>query len=205
MIRSCFLMLLLFFAASQSSAQSKIKQFKELSCPEKRWVIFHPFIAKKAFKITQQVLKDVDSVKKSGIIGADINGGKLDAFKHAYWMGCLSNKVGACRSLKLGKAHEKGNYLQFKKHELEETILPDSISSVMDLHNNAAGADAVKGFKNISRQETQQKIITALKDGKLLIIKKDAQGNYLYCDGSIINMQLWLGKWGIPKCLISSE
>lgn len=204
MKNSVYIFLLIVFPLNLFS-QSNFRKFQKLSCPEKCWVFIHPFKAKKALKITAQVLMDVDSVKRSGMIGTDINGGKLDAFKHAYWMGSLTSKIGARRALKLGKAHEKGNYQQYKKHQLEESILPDSISSIMDLHNNVEGSNAIKDFGKITRLETQQKIVDILKEGKLVIIKKDEQGNYLYCDGSVINMNEWLGKWNIPKCLISSN
>src|ERR1700741_2953495 len=126
--------LLLFSFIFQLSAQSPsaVKYFSKLSRPEKCWVIAHPFKAKKAFRITKHVLLDVDSVKASGIIGTDNNGGKLDAFKHAYWMASVAIKIGSRRAKKLGIAHEKGNWIQFKKHQLEDTVLPDSVSAVMD-------------------------------------------------------------------------
>ena len=183
------------------SAQSSFSQFRKLSRPEKTWALFHPFIVKKAFQITKKVLTEVDSVKKSGTIGTDNNGGALDAFKHAYWMASLTHVIGSKRALKLGKAHEKGNYLQYKKHLLEDSILPDSVSSEMDIRNNEAGAYSILKCNNVSQITIQKKIMDALKQGKLTIIKKDEQGNFLTCDGVIIPMKEWLGKWNIPKCL----
>lgn len=187
-------------------SQSTIRKFKKLSTPEKCWVFAHPFKAKKAMKITSEVITVVDSVKRSGSIGTDLNGGKLDAFKHAYWMAALSLEIGAKKSLKLGKAHEKGNYREYKKHRLEDSILPDSASSAMDLHNNVAGIAALENGKTFSSaKEVQLKIMNALKKGDLLIIKKDKLGNYLYCDGTFIDTNEWKGKWNIPKCLVSSN
>lgn len=198
-LNSCYV-LVLFFTVINTNAFSQL-----ISRPEKWWVITHPFIAIKAFKITIQVLVDVDSMKKENIIGEDLSGGALDAFKHSYWMASLTNKVNSKRALKLGIAHEKGNKIQFKKHQLEDTILPDSISSAMDLQNNIAGAAVIKEKKIYSKKEIQQQILMLLKDGKLTVIKKDISGNYLTCDGTIINMQEWKGKWDIPKCLIVSS
>ena len=41
------------------------------------------------------------------------------------------------KAVKLGIAHEKANLISFKKMKGdEEGVLPDSISSVMDLFNN---------------------------------------------------------------------
>ena len=181
------------------------KQFKKLSRPEKRWVCFHPFIAKKAFAETRLVWAVVDSVKQTGIIGSDLNGGKLDAFKHSYWMASLYKKIGRKKALKLGKAHEKGNYLQFKKHQLEDAILPDAASSEMDLYNNEAGVNVFGKCRSYDRKEVQALILAAIEKGEMRIIKKDAAGNYLDCDGKPIDMNVWKGKWNIPKCVIASD
>lgn len=179
--------------------------FKKLSRPEKCWVIGHPFKAKKAQIVTKGVQLVVDSLKKSGIIGIDNLGGKLDAFKHAYWMASLSMEIGSRRALKLGKAHEKGNYLQFKKRLLEDAALPDSVSSEMDLRNNSSGVYLAGYCRSLDKKTVQHKVLKALDKGELSIIKKDEQGNYLDCAGVIIPMKEWVGKWGIPKCLIPSN
>lgn len=186
-------------------SQSAFTQFKKLSLPEKCWVLAHPFVAKKAFAETKLVWAVVDSVKQTGIIGTDLNGGKLDAFKHTYWMASLCRKIGRKKALKLGKAHEKGNYLQFKKHQPEDSILPDAASSAMDLHNNEAGIHVSGKCRSYSRKEVQVLILKAIEKGEMQVIKKDAQGNYLDCDGKPIDMNAWKGKWNIPKCVIPSN
>lgn len=197
--QALILLLILFCGFNGIVAQSF---FRKLSRPEKCWVIFHPVKAKKALKITREVQLVVDSIKKSGVIGTDNNGGNLDAFKHAYWMACLSLEIGRKESLKLGRAHEKGNYLQYKKHQLEDAVLPDSISSEMDLRNNEFGVFSMDNSKKVSKITVQKKVMDGLANGKLAVIKKDEQGNYLTCDGAVIILSEWKGKWGIPKCLI---
>jgi hypothetical protein len=168
-------------------------------------VFAHPLKAKRAMLTTKKVLTVVDSIRRAGTIGTDMNGGKLDAFKHAYWMASLSLVIGSKKALKLGKAHEKGNYREFKKHRLEDSILPDSVSSAMDLHNNENGIYELGNCRTFrSEKEAQQKIMHALENGKLKVIKKDKLGNYLYCDGTFIDMNEWKGKWNIPKCLVAS-
>jgi len=201
-----FLHLFFLLLPSFLFSQNLSGKFKKLSRPEKCWVYFHPFVAKKAFLTTRQVRADVDSVKRSGIIGTDQNGGKLDAFRHSYWMLSLSLSIGSRKALKLGKAHEKGNYLEFKKHRPEDSILPDSVSSEMDLRNNAAGIASAGNCRTFrSKSEVQNVILKALEHGDLFIIKKDRQGNYLYCDKTFIDMNFWQGKWNIPKCLVASN
>jgi hypothetical protein len=201
-----FLFLFLFLQLSALQAQSLLKKFAKISTPEKCWAFAHPFVARKALKATMRSYAVTDSIKRAGSIGADNSGGKLDAFKHAFWMACVSRAIGPRKALKLGVAHEKGNKLQFKKHQLEEGVLPDSISSVMDLHNNEQGAGLLKGpEKKYSMGQLQEKIMQLLLQGQLVCIKKDEQGNFLTCTGKRIDLSEWKGKWGIPKCLIASN
>ena len=194
-------LLLLFFWCSIAVAQSS---FKKLSCPEKKWVALHPVKAIKARHITKEVLLVVDSVKQSELIGTDNNGGRLDAFKHAYWMGRLTQTIGAKAARKLGIAHEKGNYFQYKSHMLEDSALPDSVSSAMDLNNNELGIS--RGIKLRSNSYLLRKtLLVSAADDFLYTIKKDDKGNFLTCEGTIIGMKDWTGKWNIPKCLVISD
>ncbi len=198
MMRFFFYILYIFFTTKNVFPQSS---FSKLSRPEKCWAISHLIKAKKAQTITKQVQLVVDSVKRSNSIGTDNNGGKLDAFKHAYWMASLAIEIGRNQALKLGNAHEKGNYLQFKKRLLEDTFLPDSVSSVMDLKNNEFGVSVVAKCQNLSSTTIQKKIMDGFANGKLSTIKKDEEGNFLTCEGGIISLKEWTGKWGIPKCI----
>ena len=187
------------------NAQSLFTRFAALSPPEKCWTLTHPFVAKKAFHATTRSRVVTDSIKKSGNIGVDNSGGRMDAFKHAYWIASVSVAIGYRKALKLGKAHERGNKWQFKKHQLEDQELPDSVSSFMDLHNNKQGATVVKKNKNITLLELQKKILELLEQGMLVCIKKDPQGNFLTCEGELIDLNQWRGKWNIPKCSIASN
>jgi hypothetical protein len=179
--------------------------FSKLSRPEKCWVLEHPFRAKKAFVVTKKVMHVLDSVRQNGVVGGDSNGGKLDAFRHAYWMQSLSLSIGKKQAIALGKAHERGNYLQFKKHQLEDNLLPDSVSCEMDIRNNEAGANSVGQCHFVlTDRELQQTVITMIESGELFVIKKDPEMNFLMCDGSPVDMKKWAGKWNIPKCLVPS-
>ena len=72
---------------------SVCKQFKRISSPEKCWVINHIFVAKKAWRITQYVRLQTDSIQKTNMLDGDANGGQVDAFRHAFWMASLSQKM----------------------------------------------------------------------------------------------------------------
>ncbi len=199
-----FWILFIFINISLFS-QSKISSFKELSSPEKVWVIFHPFKAKKAFYISKDAIKTTDSICKIDLIGNDKNGGRADAFKHSYWMARLTQDLNKNAAIKLGKAHEKGNYKAYKKRKLEDGFSPDQKSTEMDLFNNNIGANISIENNNLNKEALINLLIKEIKLGKMKILKKDEKGNFLTCDGMIIQKDALVGKWENEKCLISSE
>ena len=85
-------------------------QFKKLSCPEKRWVIFHPFVAKKALKVSLEAREITAEIKQQKLLVGTGNGDQIDAFRHTYWMARLAQEIHWRKANRLGKAHEKGNY-----------------------------------------------------------------------------------------------
>ncbi|MEI6864762.1 hypothetical protein [Flavicella sp.] len=188
-----------------SSAQNHKQGFKNLSSPEKCWVIFHPFKAKRAYRISLQAQKTSDSIAKTTLLDQDKNGGQVDAFRHAYWMATLAKEIGKNSAKSLGKAHEKGNYKQFKKNQFEDGTHPDKPSSEMDLFNNNIGINIFKENKNVNKMELISLVIEKIKKGKLKILKKDIYGHYNDCNGKSINLKEYKGIWETPKCLINSN
>src|ERR1700747_2369512 len=75
------------------SQSTCIKNFGHLSRPEKCWAIFHPFCALKVKKLTKRALLVVNEVKEKKLLDQYENGGQLDAFRHAYTMALLSQKI----------------------------------------------------------------------------------------------------------------
>ncbi len=169
------------------------------------WVLFHPFKAKKALAISKEANRVADSIKKSPLLDGDPSGGQVDAFRHAYWMACLNQVIGKNAARSLGKAHEKDNYKTYKKRKLEDGVIPDKISSTMDLFNNEIGLSLTRRNSKGSKKGLVYKVINAIHAGKLKIIKKDTKGNFLTCDGKIISSKSLKGKWKNNKCLISSK
>ena len=186
-------------------AQKDKSGFKKLSSPEKCWVYFHLFKAKRAYKVSLAAQQTADSIAKTNTLDQDKNGGQVDAFRHAYWMATLAQEIGKKSAKSLGKAHEKGNYKQFKKHKLEDRTTPDQPSSQMDLFNNQKGIEIFEQNKKASNQELIATIITNIKEGKLKTLKKDIEGNYEDCDGNRIELKEYKGIWDTPKCLINSD
>jgi len=197
-LATCFLLLFLNFFAQKTSFQ----KFKQLSSPEKRWVFCHPFVAKKAYLISIETRKMTNQIKNDSMLVGSGNGQQVDAFRHTYWMALLSREIGWRKAKRLGIAHEKGNYKDFKKRKNEDGVIPDKISSEMDLYNNSIG---IKIAKTSQKTDYIQLIIAAIKNGECKIIKIDKNGNYLDCDGVIIPNENLKGKWENNKCLIASN
>lgn len=193
------LLLLVFFLPGY--AQS----FAYLSKHEKRWVFFHPFAAAKLKKHNEDARSAYNEVKTQNVLDQFENGGKLDAFRHTFAMAYFSKYVSVKKLRKLGRAHEKGNYLQYLRDENENGELPDSLSSVMDLKNNELGFSLAKEVKKLSAQEIKQKVFEQVKAGNAFIIKRNADGLYVDCSGNIISRAKPYKRWNVPKCLVSSK
>jgi hypothetical protein len=191
----------LFFTISVSA---QTKTFHNLSKYEKCWVIWHPFAAKKIKKHQTEMYAVYKEVKQQHLLDTFENGGKLDAFRHTFAMTYFSKFVKANKLRKLGKAHEKANHWQFLHHLPDEDgELSDSLSSVMDLKNNDIALSLAKEVKALSIEEIKQKIISLIKNGGVFIIKHNAQGKYVDCNGQVIPAEK-LKIWNIPKCLVKS-
>ena len=184
--------------------QSKNPSFSALSSPEKWWVIWHPFKAKRALEVSLRTLAITDSIKATGCLDTDISGGRLDAFKHCFWMASLSTHIGKKAGLRLGRAHEKGNYRSFLNGNLEDGYLPDKASSTMDLFNNEAGAQMFTNHPGSTEIEFIRLTLQKIQKGELRILKKD--GNvFLNCQGKPISEASLQGRWENDKCLVPSN
>lgn len=186
-------------------AQQLIKHFRQLSHAEKQWVYAHPFVAKKAFHITQEVLKITQAELTDSLLDGKANGGQVDAFRHAFWMVRLANGIGTRKARLLGIAHEKGNKEDFLKNRTEEGALSDSLASVMDLKNNQAGLELAHLHPRGTLSEMKTIVIDAAIRGKLFILLMDVKNNYYDCSGNKLDMQAWKDHWNIPKCLVTSN
>ncbi|MCH2033702.1 MAG: hypothetical protein MK202_09300 [Tenacibaculum sp.] len=194
-----------FIVSVSSFSQSNFSKFKKLSSPKKWWVALHPFKAKKAYLISIEVNRISDSIKSCKLLDGDHAGGQVDAFRHAYWMARLTEEIGASSARSLGKAHEKENYLMYKKRKLEDGIVPDKISSEMDLFNNEVGISLTRKGNKTPKNGLIYRIINAILDGKMKVIKKNISGQFLTCEGKIISSKSLIGKWKNNKCLVNSN
>jgi len=173
-------------------------------CAEKKWAFFHPFAAIKIKSIYKKCQPIYFEVKKSKVFDSIENGGNLDAFRHCFYMAAFAQKIKAKKIRRLGKAHEKSNFKDFKKSNLEFGETPDSLSTVMDLFNNEIGLKIGKDNKKMDLITLSKLIIKEINDGKALKMKRNNFGDYLNCEGKIINLKDYKKKWNVPKCLVKS-
>ena len=205
MTKFYFFVLIFVTSTTLSHSQNVWQSFKKLERPEKCWVIKHPFVARKAYKISTEAKSIADSLKNDTLLDGDANGGQVDAFRHVYWMARLTQEIGWRRARSLGNAHEKANYIQYIKGLKEDGAVPDKVSSDMDFLNNDIGIDVGQDNKKLSRDSLKNLIIQMILDGQMWVIKKDSLGRYLDCDGNAIPDSLLYHKWEVPKCLVKSD
>lgn len=167
--------------------------------------MFHPFVAKKAYRMSVEARALSKEMENDSLLDHDADGGQVDAFRHAYWMARLSQVMCSRKAMSLGKAHEKGNYLDFKKRLQGEEIFSDSIAGAMDLFNNRKGIEAAIKNKSLSGEEIQKIIITGILNGEMKIILKDNQGRSLDCERRVLDMKKYAGHWNVPRCLVNSN
>jgi len=203
-MRKYFFLLLFVIPLMGKSQNSTLHSFLKLSSAEKKWAIGHLFIAKKAWVITERCHFVTDSLEKTGIPDRDPSGGKLDAFRHSFWMATLSEKIGVRKSLSLGRAHEKGNYRDFKRNRFEEGDIPDKTASNMDLFNNKIGVGIGMAFKGGNEKLIVDSILKAIAKGNMRIVLKDTLGRS--CDSTFnpIPLNDLKGKWITPRILVPS-
>lgn len=203
-MRKYFFLLLFVIPLMGKSQNSTLHSFLKLSSAEKKWAIGHLFIAKKAWVITERCRFVTDSLEKTGIPDRDPAGGKLDAFRHSFWMATLSEKIGVRKSLSLGRAHEKGNYRDFKRNRFEEGDISDKTASNMDLFNNKIGVGIGMAFKGGNEKLVVDSILKAIAKGNMRIVLKDTLGRS--CDSTFnpIPLNDLKGKWITPRILVPS-
>jgi len=166
------------------------------------WVLGHPFAAIKIKKTYNKVTKVYDQNLLKVKLDAYSSGGKLDAFRHVFYFAAFAQKIKQKKVLKLGKAHEKTNHLDFKRGKLEDGLTADSLSCIMDLLNNEIGAKLGQENKKLSLEELKQIVIDLVNKGDAYYFSISNDGKFLDCLNKPINVEKYRGKWFVPKCLV---
>lgn len=192
------LFILLFIAAWPQKIGSR-------SRTEKCWAFAHPFAALKVKRIYKRCLPFYEEIKKNSSLDAFENGGKLDAFRHVFFMAAFTQKIKVKTIRKLGIAHEKGNYHHFLKVIKEDGELPDSLSTVMDLKNNELGFTIGNTNRNKDLIDLKNLVVGEIKKGEAVYFKRNSTGHYLNCNDETIDLEKYKNRWFIPKCLIATN
>lgn len=195
-----------FLTATHTEAYAQfMESYKKLSVPEQKWVKWHPWAAFITHKIADSVKAEAQRRLKDADFDGDLNGGMVDAFKHTLWMALTAQKIGYDKAIKLGQAHEDGNYLEYKADPTRKKTPQDSIASRMDMLNNIVGASI--GANN--PDATYDSIVAIVRrhviEGKCWKIRKKNKNTYLDADGKPINIHAYDNHWVIPKVLIPSN
>lgn len=198
MIYRLIILLVLLSISLHSKGQ---KPFKQELC----WAIWHPIAAIKVKKIKKKVDIIYNRPEIKARFDSYSSGGKLDAFRHVFFMAAFAQKINIKKLRKLGIAHEKGNYKQFLKNKTENGEVPDSLSTVMDLANNELGFITGASNRNKSIEELRPIVIKEILNGKALILKRNKQGRFIDCNDKVIDPGIYSGKWFVPKCLVPSN
>lgn len=199
---------LILILSQVKTAESQIfhgSKTKNISCQEKWWAVGHLCIARKAFNLTRYSLEVTDSIGQTNLIGTNIHGGNLDAFKHAFWMATLAQHINWKKARRLGLAHEKANYRSFDKASKKGmTDGHDQPSTDMDLWNNEKGLAIGMVCCGCDREALVRAVVDSIMQGSMKIIRMNEQGEFLDKDGIIIPPGNLTGKWVNDKCLTPS-
>lgn len=173
--------------------------------PELRWAIFHPVAALKVKRINTACAAIYADARKVKELDTLAHGGKLDAFRHLFFMAAFAQKISSKKLRKLGKAHEKKNYMDFLKRPDATLLRQDSLSSVMDLLNNELAFAMGKEHQKASLIDLKDLVILKIKGGEAFIMLRDSRHRFLNCEHKAIDFLAYEGKWFVPKCLVKSN
>jgi len=205
-MRSGLLIASILLAFTVSAKPGMTKAFWKLSRPEKGWVLVHPFKARRAYLATQQARRSTDSLYRIQTPDTFRHGGRIDAFRHSFWMALLTQRIGARASRKLGKCHERGNRIHYRRGKTEDGYLQDATACEMDLHNNEAGIRLALDHPNEGQNGMANECLKAIRSGKMKILFINADGAFCDCDGKPVKMvRKGMDKWKLPICLLTSE
>ena len=189
-------LLCLFVCAQQIIAQSRA---------EINWALKHPVAALRVKKITRQCDLIYASYKKRGQPDQLENGGRLDAFRHTFYMAAYALKINRRKLLKLGLAHEAGNYSDFLNAKLEDGEIPDFFSCEMDLYNNELGIKTGSENQELPLDSLAGLVLETILEGRAVIMKRNKKAEYLKCNGEVLQLAIYRKEWRVPKCLVNSD
>lgn len=183
-----------------SFCQNTKEIVNSMSVKDKLWAVKNYSSLKKAHKISLNVLCVMDSLNKENFLGGNKEGGVFDAFRHIYWMYCLSTEIGEKKARRVGEIYEKYNRYLFEK---KNVLGYDSVGMVMDLFNNELGISLYK--KQISDSLIFNEIVNIIHSGNAKIVKKNTLQESLDINNNIIPEEIWKKYWVNDRILVNSD
>jgi hypothetical protein len=169
------------------------------------WSLRHPVAAIKVNQLYKKAAIIYQFQKQISEPDSFSVNGKLDAFRHIFFMAVFAQKIKAQKLIRLGIAHEKANYKQFKRDPKREKVQQDSLSSIMDIKNNLIGIALGRENSTSQLSELRDKVLRYIADEKVFYISRNAKGQYINSNSQEINLSDFDGKWFIPLYLIEPK
>lgn len=183
-----------------SFSQNRKEIIKSLSLKDKIWVMKNYSSIKKAYKISLDVLKTMDSLNRENFLGGNTEGGKFDAFRHIYWTYSLTKGIGEEKTRRVGEIYENYNRYIFNNSDYSGY---DSVSMAMDLFNNDIGIEL--GKNKITDSLIFNEITNIIFSGKAKIVKKNTLEQSLDENDNVIPEEEWKKKWINNRKLVNSN
>lgn len=193
-------MCVFFIFNFNSFSQNRKEIIKSLSLKDKIWVMKNYSSIKKAYKISLDVLKTMDSLNKQNFLGGNTEGGKFDAFRHIYWTYSLTKEIGEEKTRRVGEIYE--NYNRYIFNNIAYSGY-DSVSMTMDLFNNDIGIEL--GKNKITDSLIFNEITNIIFSGKAKIVKKNTLEQSLDENDNVIPEEEWKKKWINNRKLVNSN
>ncbi len=185
---------------ANSFAQNTNEIIQSMSLVDKIWVLKNYSSVKKAKEISLNVISVMDSLNKENFLGGNKEGDTFDAFRHIYWMYCLSKEIGAEKARRVGEIYEKYNEYLFK----EKGVLGyDSVGMAMDLFNNELGINLF--LEKNSDSLIFNNIMDIILSGKAKIVKKNTLQESLDENDNPIPNEIWQKYWVNNRLLVNSD
>lgn len=193
-------MCVFFIFNFNSFSQNRKEIIKSLSLKDKIWVMKNYSSIKKAYKISLDVLKTMDSLNRENFLGGNTEGGKFDAFRHIYWTYSLTREIGDEKTRRVGEIYE--NYNRYIFNNIAYSGY-DSVSMTMDLFNNDIGIEL--GKNKITDSLIFNEITNIIFSGKAKIVKKNTLEQSLDENDNVIPEEEWKKKWINNRKLVNSN
>ena len=195
-----FIIVFFLFLYTNCYSQNYAKILKSLSFEDKIWVAKNPNNVLQAKKISEDVIKIMDSLYKAKFFGVNEEGGIFDAFRHIYWMYNLANEIGDKAARRIGRIYENYNKYLFFNCSIHGY---DKAGVDMDLFNNDLGISI--SDSNFSKDVAINYIRQLIIKGEAKVIKKSQSGESLNVTGEIIPDSVWKKSWDNERVLIYSN